>query len=99
MFSNVVEGVESISGLIARYTIFEKLYLHEDCEATLGLHGALRKLYAAMLTYLAKIKSYLTGNSWSMCLSAVVQERIKHKELMLIFTFRAVWPKLSRSDV
>jgi len=76
LFSNVAEGVESISSLIARYTIFEKLYLHEDYEATPWLHESLRKLYAAILTYLARVKSYLTGNSWSMCLTAVVQERI-----------------------
>jgi len=61
-FSNVAEGVESISGLIARYTIVEKLYLHGNTEATAGLQESIRKLYAAILAYLAKIKSYFEGN-------------------------------------
>ena len=70
MFSNVAEGIESVSGLITRYMIVEKLYLNQECEAKQGLQEAITKLYAATLTYLAKVKAYCTGNSFSMCLNA-----------------------------
>ena len=67
-FSSVAEGIESVSGLITRYTIVEKLYLNQTCEAKHGLQEAITNLYAATLTYLAKVKAYCTGNSISMCL-------------------------------
>ncbi|CAF9943521.1 MAG: hypothetical protein ALECFALPRED_000540 [Alectoria fallacina] len=63
-FSNVAEGIESVSGLITRYTIVEKLYLSQQCEAKLGLEEAITKLYAATLVYLAKVKVYCTGNTF-----------------------------------
>ncbi|CAD6579294.1 MAG: hypothetical protein ASARMPREDX12_009118 [Alectoria sarmentosa] len=63
-FSSVAEGIESVSGLMTRYTIVEKLYLNQQCEAKLGLQEAITKLYAATLAYLAKVKAYCTGNSF-----------------------------------
>ena len=68
-FSNVAEGIESVSSLITRYTIVEKLYLNQKCEAKVGLQEAITKLYAATLTYLAKVKAYCSGNAFSMCLT------------------------------
>lgn len=61
-----MEGIESVSSLITRYTIVEKLYLYQNCDAESGLLEAITKLYAAILTYLAKVKVYCTGNAWSM---------------------------------
>lgn len=75
-FSKVAEGIESVSGLITRYTIVEKLYLNQSCDARYGLQEAITKLYAATLTYLAKVKAYCTGNTLSMCLNTMAQERI-----------------------
>lgn len=70
-FSSIAEGVEYISGLVARYTVTEKLYLYDNGEAAIGLRGSIKDLYAAILTYLAKVKSYVTGNSWSKWLSTM----------------------------
>jgi hypothetical protein len=67
VFGHVVENVESISGLITRYTVIEMLYLHEECEATPQLSESITMLYAAILLYLAKAKAYFSGNTLSMC--------------------------------
>lgn len=45
----------------------EKLYLNQKCEAKIGLQEAITKLYAATLTYLAKVKTYCSGSTLSMC--------------------------------
>ena len=74
LFGNLAEGTESIIGLIARYTVIEKLYLHEDYEAARGLHEFITELYAARLTYLARAKSYFTGNALSTYLYHVLDE-------------------------
>ena len=65
LFSGIVEGIESVSRLITRYTIIENLYLDRDCEAAAGLRECIKALYSAILVYLAKVKFYLTGSSWS----------------------------------
>ncbi|KAK2798050.1 hypothetical protein FQN51_007975 [Onygenales sp. PD_10] len=63
LFRHVVEGVESISGLIARYTIVEMLYLHEDFEATPLLRECITKLYTAILGYLAHAQTYFSDST------------------------------------
>jgi hypothetical protein len=63
-----MEGVETISGLITRYTIIEMLYIHEAheaSEATTHLHESIIKLYVAILLYLAQAKAYFDGNTIS----------------------------------
>ena len=35
-FSSLVEGIEAVSGLLARYTVIEKLYLCPDSPALAG---------------------------------------------------------------
>jgi len=73
MFSDVTEGVESISSLLVRYTIIEKLYLHEDCEATPQLKESITKLYVAILRYLSKSKAYFSSNTFGKCKDTAVQ--------------------------
>lgn len=65
LFTSVAEGVESISGLITRYSIVEKLYLsdHNKSAAQDELYKAIVRLYAAMLTYLSNAKHYFRGSS------------------------------------
>ncbi|KIW11611.1 hypothetical protein PV08_10913 [Exophiala spinifera] len=83
VFSNMSESIESVSRLIARYTIFEKLYLREaDCESGPQLHEALRELYAAILRYLANSKRYFSGNS----ISASYQDIKINPRILTIFS-------------
>ena len=72
MFAKVAEGIESVSALIIRYTIVEKLYLHENCEARSGLQEAITKLYAAMLTYLVKVNGYCAKSTLGMSSTVVI---------------------------
>lgn len=60
----MAEGMEVISNLITRYTIFEKLYqrsslgLRTDVAANEQLDEALCKLYITVLQYISKAKRY-----------------------------------------
>ncbi|OJJ30091.1 hypothetical protein ASPWEDRAFT_120837 [Aspergillus wentii DTO 134E9] len=58
VFGATVEGIETISQLITRYTIFETLYL--DCNSPIRaeLESALVRLYKKVLAYLVKAKRY-----------------------------------------
>ena len=94
-----MEGIESVSGLIARYTVVEKLYLHQQCESIGGFHKAITKLYAAILIYLSKVKAYFTGNTWSMYLAIAIKDRIYLLEIsdsVLIQALRKSRSKLER---
>ena len=75
VFSSLVEGIESSASLVARYVIVEKLYLRYECEAAPGLQEAIGNLYANILTYLARVKAYFTGSTWSKCSIAFDQWR------------------------
>jgi hypothetical protein len=61
----VIESATSIAELICRYAVFEEVYLLSPSPARDELERALIKLYAAILTYLAKAKSYFEQNSAS----------------------------------
>ena len=77
MFGNVAEGIEFVAGLITRYAVVEKLYLHQQSDSTPRLHEAVSKLYANVLIYLSKVKAYYMGNTWSTC-SITVVLRVYH---------------------
>ena len=53
-----MQGAESIARMIARYRIFEMLYLKHQSLARENLEKALIKLYASILLYLARAKRY-----------------------------------------
>lgn len=56
-----MEGAEIVARKISRYAIFENLYLdrvHPATTPTKSLEGALVRLYAFILQYLAKSKTY-----------------------------------------
>jgi hypothetical protein len=63
-FGAMVDGIELVSNLITRYTIFETLYLRPTivCENEDELKGqltqAIIKLYIAVLKYLSKARRY-----------------------------------------
>ncbi|PLB46372.1 hypothetical protein P170DRAFT_215217 [Aspergillus steynii IBT 23096] len=91
LFTNIAEAVETIARLIARYTVFEKLYLHEDCESMLKLRESLRELYAAILRYLSKAKDYFTGN----CLKRFGRGLLD----MLRKEYDELWAKINETEV
>ncbi len=67
-FAFIVEGVETIAHTISRYAIFEQIYLGRVKTATHAMRGlkeALVRLYAVILKYLSKAKSYLEENTAS----------------------------------
>lgn len=57
-FAFVVEGAESISRTISRYAIFEDIYLLRRSDTVAALEEALIRLYASILLYLLKVKSF-----------------------------------------
>ena len=59
----VVEGAEYIARAISRYTIFEELYLSRSGKASQELKESIIRLYATILTYLAKAKCYFDENT------------------------------------
>lgn len=57
-FGSTIAGLETVSQLIARYSIFEDAYSKRNTAATAELESALTGLYAEILTFLAKSKKY-----------------------------------------
>jgi hypothetical protein len=66
-FAFVVENMTVIAQLIARYALFENLYLQQNTPAARELEKTVVQLYARVLIYLSKSKSYLEQNSASEC--------------------------------
>lgn len=64
-FAFVVESMNSIAQLIARYALFESLYLRQDTPAARELEKTVVQLYVRVLIYLSKAKSYLEQNTAS----------------------------------
>ena len=55
---STVEGVETVSHLLARYAVFENVHAQRNTAANTELELALTELYAEILTFLAKSKKY-----------------------------------------
>lgn len=66
-FAFVVENMTVMAHLIARYALFENLYLRQDTPAARELEKMVVQLYSRVLIYLSKSKSYLKQNSASEC--------------------------------
>ena len=56
--TSMLEGLEHVSDLIARYAWVETLYLHASTPERAQLQAALIGLYVAILKYLAKTRRY-----------------------------------------
>jgi hypothetical protein len=61
----VFEGIETFSGLVPRYALFERLYLRAGFPLQDNLEEALVKLYATALKYLIKANKYYAEGSIS----------------------------------
>ncbi|KAG9727819.1 hypothetical protein KCU73_g12529, partial [Aureobasidium melanogenum] len=57
-FDAMIEGLEILSRVVARYSIFEALYLESTSPAQVQLKDGLVRLYAAVLSYLCKARKY-----------------------------------------
>lgn len=57
-FDAMIEGLEILSRVVARYSIFEALYLGSTTPAQVQLKDGLVRLYAAVLSYLCKARKY-----------------------------------------
>lgn len=64
-FVFVIESAASIAEMISHYAIFEELYLQSASFAVNKLKGALVQLYAVIMIYLFKAKSYFDQNTES----------------------------------
>ena len=62
-FGFLVEQIEMICHLIGRYAIFEDVYLHEGSNFADQLGEALTRLYASVLLFLSKAKSFFEQNT------------------------------------
>jgi hypothetical protein len=73
IFAAMIEGMEVITNLIARYAIFEDLYLRQEMRATNRLKASLVSLYAAILIFLAKGHHYYTRSIATRIAKSVVK--------------------------
>ncbi|KAI7969665.1 hypothetical protein EIK77_005785, partial [Talaromyces pinophilus] len=62
-YQTVFEGIETFSGLVPRYALFERLYLRVGFPLQDNLEEALVKLYATALKYLIKANKYYAEGS------------------------------------
>lgn len=62
-FGFVVEGAESIARMIARYAVFEKIYLRSTSKASTELENALVQLYSTVLMFQSKAKHFFDQSS------------------------------------
>ena len=78
-FNFVVEGAETIARSIARFAIFEDLYLHRgtlETKSENALEEALIRLYATILVYLARAKLYFELSTASLSFSFLCTDHI-----------------------
>jgi hypothetical protein len=66
VYDFVLESVTSIAETICRCAVLEQVFLRSESAAADELRRAFVKLYANILTYLAKVKACLSDNVASM---------------------------------
>lgn len=64
-YAVIVEGVEKVANVVARYRIIEKLYLMKQHEATTQLEEHIADLYTLVLKFLVKAKEFYRRNTAS----------------------------------
>ena len=63
MFAAMIEGVEKVTNIIARYAIFEDVYFRQKTSASDHLKSSLITLYASVLLFLVKSHQYFGKNT------------------------------------
>lgn len=69
----MIEGVEKVTNIIARYAIFEDIYFRQQTLASDHLRSSLITLYASVLTFLVKSNQYFGKNTAKRILKAFGQ--------------------------
>ena len=64
-FGETIENLEAVSHLITRYAILEELYLQRNSEASDKLEDMVIRLYAEILTFLAKARKFFQSSAKS----------------------------------
>ena len=77
----LLEGLEYISSLIARYAMVEALYLYLASVANDQLSEAIVRLYSAVLIYLAKANKFYSRNTSSES-SCILYNRVSLADLL-----------------
>ena len=62
----MLQGLEHVADLIARFAWVETLYLHASTNKGVNLRDALVRLYAAILSYLVKARHYYARRTHGM---------------------------------
>ena len=71
-YAIVLEGLETVSNLITRYEIMERLYLREETQATVLLQSSIVTLYNNVLIFLCKAHRHYSTSTASMCFRLLV---------------------------
>lgn len=64
IYDGMLEGLEHVADVIARYAWVETLYLHASSKMRLQLQGSIVKLYVAVLKFLAKARRYYSKHTY-----------------------------------
>ena len=93
--------MESVSSLITRYTIVESLYLRGTHETTKRLlRRSILELYAAILTYLNRAKSFFSGSSIKQIGRGLIESARKQYDVTKISETNVQnWLRLVDADV
>ena len=82
----VLQGIDTITSLLYRYTIFENVYLHGEnslqVEMTVQVENVVKDVYTAMLMFLLKVRKYKEQGVWSM--SKLVSNSIMAKLVLTL---------------
>jgi hypothetical protein len=63
VFGEMIENLETVSYLITRYALLEELYLQRNSAARDKLEDMVVRIYAEILTFLAKARKYFHGST------------------------------------
>ncbi|KAL3485038.1 hypothetical protein BJX62DRAFT_243369 [Aspergillus germanicus] len=78
-YSAMIEGVEVVSGIIARYAEVEKAQLIGRSNLKTQLENGLVKLYASVLGYLAETKKYYASSTVKRVLKALSPSSVEEQ--------------------
>lgn len=65
-YAAIVDGLETVTRLIARFRVFEEIYLPRDTAANDQLKASLTRLYSRVLIYLSECARYYERSTGGM---------------------------------
>ena len=73
IYEGMIEGVEQVADVIARYAWIETLYLHASSRMRTQLQNAITKLYVTVLKFLSKARRYYAKTKVQRVLKSLAQ--------------------------